>query len=605
MFIRKSTTVLAIAAVLVISCTTQTENQQGTVSPISTKTDQSKRQTNQPVPLVKTGPAKSLPETTATNDAVSTLELRAEEQMAAGSVMPRSKSVHQEFERDRLGRAPMAYKRANILHDIRYPLESLDRERYAHLDDNSIKLVSEHPVSTFSIDVDTGSYSNVRRMVREGRLPPKDAVRVEELINYFDYAYRAPRNKKQPFNVVTEMGPTPWNSDTRLLHIGIKGYDIAQNQLPPANLVFLVDVSGSMRSANKIGLLKSSLKLLTKKLRAEDRISIVVYAGASGVVLEPTSGNDKAKIMSALDSLTAGGSTNGAAGIRLAYQMAQQGFMPKGINRVLLATDGDFNVGTVNFEALKNLVEQKRKSGVTLTTLGFGSGNYNDHLMEQLADVGNGNYAYIDTLSEAQKVLINQMSSTFKTIAKDVKIQIEFNPNVVAEYRLIGYENRLLNREDFNNDKIDAGEIGAGHTVTALYEIVLVGGQGARIDPLRYGHKASTKKTGSNEVAFLKLRYKMPKGNKSTLVTYPINKNSGVSKLAKTSDQFRFSASVAGFGQLLKGGKHTGELKYQDVLQLARGARGDDPFGYRSEFINLVNLTQSIAGEIVQTSKHE
>ena len=590
MFIRRLTIMtLATATLLFVGCTTKTETETS----------------NQPPPpQVKTDVSVgTLPETTAVNDAMSPQKFRAEEKVTSG--LAKRQSVYQEYDRSRMAAAPLALQHGNNLHGLRYPSEAVDRERYAHVDDNSVKLVSEHPVSTFSIDVDTGSYSNVRRMVREGRLPPKDAVRVEEMINYFDYAYAQPRSKKQPFNVVTEMGPTPWNSDTRLLHIGIKGYDSDQNQLPPANLVFLVDVSGSMHSANKIGLLKSSLKLLTKKLRAEDRISIVVYAGASGVALEPTSGKNKAKIMRALDSLTAGGSTNGAAGIRLAYQMAEQEFMVNGINRILLVTDGDFNVGTVNFEALKNLVEEKRKSGVTLTTLGFGTGNYNDHLMEQLADVGNGNYAYIDSLNEAQKVLVNQMSSTFQTIAKDVKIQIEFNPTVVAEYRLVGYENRVLNREDFNNDKIDAGEIGAGHTVTALYEITLVGSNGRQIDALRYGGKANTKKVGSGEVAFLKLRYKKPNGNNSTLVTYPIASNIATPKLAKTSDLFRFSASVAGFGQLLKGGKYTGDLKYQDVLQLARGARGNDPFGYRSEFINLVNLTQSIAGEAVRLSKHQ
>ena len=354
------------------------------------------------------------------------------------------------------------------LQDIRAPSEPTNRESYAHFDDNFTKRVSEHPVSTFSIDVDTGSYANVRRMLNRGRLPRHDAVRVEEMINYFAYNYPLPDTLEPPFRVITEIAPAPWQKKNLLLHIGIKGFDIPKEKLPPANLVFLVDVSGSMRRHDKLELLKTSLKLLSNQLTEKDKVSLVVYAGASGLVLEPTPGNQRGKIQAALARLNAGGSTNGGAGIQLAYAIAQQAFIKEGINRVLLATDGDFNVGTVNFNGLKNLIEEKRKSGISLTTLGFGTGNYNDHLMEQLADVGNGNYAYIDTLNEAQKVLVDEMGSTLKTIAKDVKIQIEFNPKTVAEYRLIGYENRMLKREDFSNDKIDAGEIGAGHTVTAL-----------------------------------------------------------------------------------------------------------------------------------------
>ncbi|MBW2710159.1 MAG: von Willebrand factor type A domain-containing protein, partial [Deltaproteobacteria bacterium] len=361
--------------------------------------------------------------------------------------------------------AAAGYAMPSLL-SIRAPSEPLNRENYNHFDDNQIMLVAEAPVSTFSIDVDTGAYSNIRRMISAGNLPREDAVRVEELINYFSYDYPVPDSSDVPFSLTTEIGITPWNTDTRLLHIGIKGYDVSAKELPASNLVFLVDVSGSMNSPDKLGLLKSALKLLTKQMRSEDRVSIVVYAGASGIVLEPVAGNQTAKIAQALDVLSAGGSTNGAAGIRSAYQLAEQEFIKGGINRVILATDGDFNVGTVNFEALKDLVEEKRKTGISLTTLGFGTGNYNDHLMEQLADAGNGNYSYIDTLNEAQKVLVDEMSSTLNTIAKDVKIQIEFNPAIVAEYRLVGYENRMLKREDFNNDKIDAGEVGAGHTVT-------------------------------------------------------------------------------------------------------------------------------------------
>ncbi len=477
---------------------------------------------------------------------------------------------------------------------IQPPHEPLDRENYQHFEDNSIKLVAENPVSTFSIDVDTGAYANVRRMINSGHLPREDAVRVEELINYFSYDYPQPENN-QAFSVSTELSEAPWNQHAKLLHIGIKGKEIKADKLPAANLVFLVDVSGSMQAANKLGLLKSSLRLLTKQMRPQDKIALVVYAGASGVVLEPTSGNDKFKITNALNNLRAGGSTNGASSIRMAYNLAQQHFIKEGINRIILATDGDFNVGTVNFEALKDLVEEKRKSGISLTTLGFGTGNYNDHLMEQLADSGNGNYAYIDTLNEAQKVLVDEMSSTLQTIAKDVKIQIEFNPAIVKEYRLIGYENRQLKREDFNNDKVDAGEIGAGHTVTALYELVLKDSKGNRIDPLRYSAKENSKTKQTNELAFLRLRYKQPDSDKSQLIESALVQSEIDTSLSNASDRHRFATAVAGFGQLLRGGTYTENFEFDDVLELARHARGKDQFGYRGEFIKLVNLAQTLA----------
>jgi Ca-activated chloride channel family protein len=488
---------------------------------------------------------------------------------------------------------------------VLWPSYQIDRENYAHFSNNPVKLVSESPVSTFSIDVDTGSYANVRRMLGEGRLPPQDAVRIEEMINYFDYDYQGPSGRKQPFRVTAEMAPAPWNSGNRLLHIGIKGYDMDKSQLPASNLVFLIDVSGSMNSADKLGLLKSSLKMLTHQLTAKDRISIVVYAGASGVVLEPTAGNQHGKIAAALDQLQAGGSTNGGEGIRLAYSMAEQAFIRGGINRILLATDGDFNVGTVNFEALTDLVETKRKSGISLTTLGFGTGNYNDQLMEQLADKGNGNYAYIDTINEARKVLVDEIGSTLITIAKDVKIQIEFNPAVVREYRLIGYENRMLKREDFNNDKIDAGEIGAGHTVTALYEITLADGKGL-IDPLRY---ASEKRARSNsgEIAMLRLRYKQPgdqtNQDKSSLIEYPLHTKMIKPSLARATENFRFAASVAAFGDLLRGGEYSGNFGYDDLIRLAANSRGNDASGYRGEFINLVKRAQALDSRHVHQTR--
>lgn len=477
---------------------------------------------------------------------------------------------------------------------LRAASTATDREQYAHQEDNPVKRVAEQPVSTFSIDVDTGAYANVRRMLNAGQLPPRDAVRVEELINYFDYDYPLPDSRQPPFRVSTELAPAPWNPKTVLLAIGIKGYDLPKTRLPPANLVFLIDVSGSMAAPDKLGLLKSSFKLLLRQLRPEDKVAIVVYAGAAGVVLEPTAGDQKAKIETALERLSAGGSTHGSAGIQLAYSLARQGLVKNGVNRVILATDGDFNVGTVSFEALKNLVETERKSGVALTTLGFGTGNYNDQLMEQLADAGNGNYAYIDTLQEANKVLVEQMSATLLTIAKDVKIQVEFNPAQVEEYRLIGYENRLLRREDFSNDAVDAGDIGAGHTVTALYEIALKGSGGALTEPLRYGKAAADDAPRGDEIAFLRLRYKQPDSEASQLLEWPIRRTQIAGDWRDTSERFRFAAAVAGFGQLLRGGRYTGTFGYGDVLTLARDARGADPYGYRGEFLSLVGLARSL-----------
>ncbi len=482
----------------------------------------------------------------------------------------------------------------SAMRDLRAPAEPVNRENYAHFDDNPLKRVSETPVSTFSIDVDTGAYANLRRMLNAGHLPPADAVRAEELLNYFDYAYALPGDRSTPFSVMREIAPSPWNPNTHLLHIGIQGYDLSAAEMPAANLVFLVDVSGSMNSANKLGLLKSSLTMLTRQLGASDRVSIVVYAGASGVVLEPTPGNQTATISAALERLSAGGSTNGGAGIKLAYAMAEQAMIKNGINRVILATDGDFNVGTVNHQQLINLIEEKRKSGIALSTLGFGQGNYNDHLMEQLADTGNGNYAYIDTINEAQKVLVEEMTSTLMTIAKDVKIQIEFNPAVVEEYRLIGYENRQLKREDFNNDKVDAGEIGAGHTVTAVYEVSLKGSHGQRIDALRYQPEAPADNS-TEELAFLRIRYKQPDADSSRLLEWPILRSEIKQTLANTSDAFRFSAAVAAFAQQLRGGKYTEQFGYEAIRELASQSRGADPFGYRGEFIRLVSLANALS----------
>lgn len=487
--------------------------------------------------------------------------------------------------------------RTMVLDQIRAPSEPLDREAYSHFDTNPVHLVSESPVSTFSIDVDTASYANVRRMLNQGVLPRHDAVRVEELINYFSYGYPAPDSDHEPFSVYTEVGPSPWHANRHLLHVGIKGYEVPEAELPPANLVFLIDVSGSMQSPDKLELLKAAMKLLTRRLSPEDRVAIAVYAGAAGTVLDSTPGDQQAKILSAIDQLTAGGSTNGGAGIRLAYALAEQGFVKGGINRVILATDGDFNVGTTSLESLKDLVEEKRESGVALTVLGFGAGNYNDALMQELAQIGNGNAAYIDTLNEARKVLVEEIGSTLNIIARDVKVQIEFNPRAVAEYRLIGYETRHLDREDFNNDAIDAGDIGAGHTVTALYEIALTGSGGALMDPLRYGADRAEPATvaGSDEIAFLKLRYKRPDAGASRLISRPITRREIIGDLAGTSDNYRFSAAVAGFGQILRGGEYTGGFDLEAVARLAAAARGEDGFGYRGEFLGLVRTADALS----------
>ncbi|WP_236192993.1 vWA domain-containing protein [Pseudomonas glycinae] len=461
------------------------------------------------------------------------------------------------------------------------------REQYANLADNPIHSVAETPVSTFSADVDTGAYANVRRLLNQGRLPPEGAVRLEEMVNYFPYDYALPSDGS-PFGVTTELAASPWNPHTRLLRIGIKASDRAVAELAPANLVFLVDVSGSMDRPEGLPRVKSTLKLLVDQLREQDRVSLVVYAGESSVVLEPTSGREKAKIRTAIEQLTAGGSTAGASGIELAYQMAQQAFIPKGINRILLATDGDFNVGISDFDSLKQMAVDKRKTGISLTTLGFGVDNYNEHLMEQLADAGDGNYAYIDNLREARKVLVDQLGSTLAVVAKNVKLQVEFNPAQVSEYRLLGYENRALKREDFSNDKVDAGEIGAGHTVTALYEIVPTGEKGW-LEPLRYGKTDAVVSEKKGELAMLRVRYQKPEGGKSLLIERPI-----ASQVAPASEDLRFAAAVAAFSQQLKDARYTGEFSLKDTEALARGARGDDRFGLRNEFVQLVALAQSL-----------
>ncbi|MDR2857584.1 MAG: VWA domain-containing protein [Novosphingobium sp.] len=457
------------------------------------------------------------------------------------------------------------------------------RERYDGKEISPVHIARSEPVSTFSVDVDTGAYANARRFLGLGQLPPRDAVRSEELINYFRYDYPVPRSRDVPFTVTTDVAVTPWNPATRLMRIGLRGYDLPRAARPPANLVFLVDVSGSMSSEDKLPLVKSALSQLAGELGARDRVSIVVYAGASGLVLEPTS--DPAKIRAALDRLSAGGSTAGAAGLELAYRVARDNFIEGGVNRILLATDGDFNVGVSDTRALIRMVERERDSGITLTTLGFGQGNYNEAMMEQIADHGNGNYAYIDSALEARKVLGEQMSSTLFTIARDVKIQVEFNPAQVSQYRLIGYENRLLREEDFDNDRVDAGDIGAGHQVTALYEIVPAGGKGW-IAPRRYDETPPDSAAGrAGELAFIKLRYKLPDGQTSRLIERPVP-----GALLKTSappaGDFAFAAAVAAFGQTLRGDPMMNGFTGARIVALA----GRQQDFWRQEFIRLVGV---------------
>jgi Ca-activated chloride channel family protein len=509
-----------------------------------------------------------------------------------------------------LAKSSMSFNPQQRLRVVTRPVKNT--ENYQHYNENGIKSVLQNPVSTFSIDVDTGSYTNIRRMITQGILPPADAIRVEEFINYFDYNYpkQANTGSDAPFSIDTAISTSPWAEERHIMRIGLKGFSPDVTQITGRNLVFLLDVSGSMNQPNKLPLLTRSLTLLTAQLSEQDSVSIVVYAGASGVVLEPTKGNQKAKIKQALTSLSAGGSTNGQAGIELAYNMAEQAFIKGGVNRGILATDGDFNVGLTNHEQLIELIKRKRQKGIALTTLGFGQGNYNDHLMEQLADAGNGNYAYIDTIHEARKVLVDEMNATLLTIAKDVKIQVEFNPDLVAEYRLLGYENRVLNREDFNNDKVDAGEIGAGHTVTALYELTLNKSNNHYLDPLRYqqaiGQNIDKPQASqfADELALVKLRYKSVTSEKSQLITQAVLTKQ-ITGFEQQSDDFRFASSVVGFAHLLKQSHYWQGMSYQQIIDMALGAKGKDEFGYRAEFINLVRSSATLQVNIPKQSKEK
>ncbi|MGO8153428.1 von Willebrand factor type A domain-containing protein [Rhizobium leguminosarum] len=474
-----------------------------------------------------------------------------------------------------------------------------NRERFANAAANPIKSVATDPVSTFSADVDSASYAFVRRSLTGGAMPDPQSVRVEEMINYFPYDWPGPDNADQPFKATVTVMPTPWNRDTELMHVAIKGYDIAPATTPHANLVFLIDVSGSMDEPDKLPLLKSAFRLLVNRLKADDTVSIVTYAGNAGTVLTPTRVAEKSKILSAIDGLEPGGSTGGAEGIEAAYNLAKQGFVKDGVNRVMLATDGDFNVGPSSDEDLKRIIEERRKDGIFLTVLGFGRGNLNDSLMQTLAQNGNGSAAYIDTLAEAQKTLVEEAGSTLFPIAGDVKFQVEFNPERIAEYRLIGYETRALNREDFNNDRVDAGDIGSGHSVTAIYEITPKGSPAVMNDDLRYGAADKVPAEASDsahqgELAFVKMRYKKPGEDKSALITTPVDDGNAVATVDAAPQDVRFSVAVAAFGQKLSHVAAVDTYSYQAIADLAAASRGTDTFGYRSDFLGLVRLADGL-----------
>jgi Ca-activated chloride channel family protein len=494
----------------------------------------------------------------------------------------------------------MAYGDKSLARDLLrvppgVPSPVRDTEKYPGAAANPVKRVTEEPVSTFSIDVDTAAYANVRRFLNEGAAPPRDAVRVEELVNYFDYGYARPTAKEPPFKPTVAVVPSPWSKDRQLLHIGVQGYAAPRAGQPPLNLVFLIDTSGSMSGPDRLPLAQKALNVLIDQLRPQDRVAMVAYAGSAGAVLSPTDGRSKLKMRCALTALHSGGSTAGGRGLELAYALAKQNFDPKAVNRVILVTDGDFNVGIAEPSRLKDFVADQRKSGVYLSVYGFGRGNYNDTMMQALAQNGNGTAAYVDSLQEARKLLRDDFDSALFPIADDVKIQVEFNPAKVSEYRLIGYETRLLNREDFNNDQVDAGEVGSGASVTAIYEITPVGAQPSS-DPLRYGGKPAAA-SGGSELAFLKIRYKPPGGSTSKLIERPIGAGDVRSSLAAAPEATRFAVAVAAYGQKLRGDPWVDAgFDWGAVTDLAQGARGQDPYGLRAEFVQLARAAKDVKG---------
>ncbi len=466
--------------------------------------------------------------------------------------------------------------------------------RYPDKEANGVTLVADQPVSTFSVDVDTASYAVVRRSLTSGAMPPAAAVRVEEMVNYFPYKYAAPADRSHPFSISTEVMPSPWKAENQLVHIAVRGYDIATEKRPRANVVLLIDVSGSMSPEDRLPLLKKGFRLFAAQLRDHDKVAIVTYANGTAVALEPTSGRDKHKIIAAIDALGSGGGTAGADGLRRAYEMAERNFDPKAVNRVILATDGDFNIGISDPKQLETFIAAKRKSGVYLSIFGVGYGNLNDALIQRLTQTGNGNAAFIDSLLEARKAMSQELGSTMFPIANDVKVQVEFNPALVAAYRLVGYETRMLNRQDFKNDRIDAGDMGAGHSVTAIYEITPASAIGTLVDPLRYKReKAPASRTG-DELCFVKMRYKLPGQDTSRLTEHPVHAGSARTSLSAVPDEQRFAVAVAAFGQRLRGESHVSTMSYADIARLADSARGADPEGYRAEFVQLVRLSESL-----------
>ena len=472
----------------------------------------------------------------------------------------------------------------------------INRDRYEHVEINPVHVTSEDPVSTFSIDVDTASYAVVRRYLDSCELPPQDAVRIEEMINYFDYDYQMPASMDEPFETQVSVTPNPWNPDTQLLHVGVQGYDLALEERPRANLVFLIDVSGSMNSPDKLPLAVQAMHMLVDELDRDDTVSIVVYAGAAGAVLEPTQARHSRRIHQALDRLSAGGSTAGGAGLALAYDLAEQNFDEDAVNRVMLLTDGDFNVGVTNNERLEDFVERKRESGIYLSVMGFGRGNYNDAMMQTIAQAGNGVAGYIDSREEARRMLVEESFGSLFPIANDVKIQIEFNPARIAEYRLVGYETRLLNREDFNNDAVDAGEVGSGHSVTAIYEIAAPGSDGLLVEPLRYSDTAAIEPDIAGEFAHLRIRYKQPGEDDSLLIERPIGDRDSYQHLENASTETRFSIQVAGFAQMLRGDPYVQEgYGYDEIINYASDAFGEDEYGYREQFVELVEIARYAA----------
>jgi Ca-activated chloride channel family protein len=471
-------------------------------------------------------------------------------------------------------------------------------DRFPDKEPNGVVSAAEHPVSTFSVDVDTAAYAFVRRLLMSGHLPPREAVRVEEMVNYFPYNYPAPENRTEPFRVTTTVMPSPWNANNQLLHIALRGYDISRSERPRANVVLLIDTSGSMEPDDRLPLLKQGFRLFAQQLRDDDRVAIVTYAGEAQTALEPTSGRDKHRIIEVIDDLRAGGSTAGGEGLQRAYALAERHFDKQAVNRIILATDGDFNVGITDPKELERFIKDKRKTGIYLSIFGVGVGNFNDALMQRLAQAGNGNAAYVDSLLEARKALSEELASTLFPIADDVKVQIEFNPARVAEYRLIGYETRMLKREDFNDDKVDAGDIGAGHTVTAIYEITPVGAKERRIDPLRYqpvGDRARPQpEKGGDELAFVKLRYKLPGQTASRLIERPVRAGDALAQFDAAPIEQRFAVAVAGFAQWLRSESAIEDFKPTKVAAIANAARGADPEGYRAEFIRLVKMAESL-----------